>query len=57
MELLIDTGSTCTLVSNVNVFSGKCDTEVLGFYILEGLGLEVDPTMKQVRKAEALLAL
>jgi len=39
------------------VFAEKGDAEVLGVYALEGLGLEVDPTTKQLRKAEALLAL
>jgi len=31
--------------------------EVLGVDTLEGLGLKVDPITKQLRKAEALLAL
>ena len=39
------------------VFAEKGDSEVLGVYALEGLGLEVDPLTKQLRKAEALLAL
>lgn len=39
------------------VFADKGDTEVLGVDALEGLGLEVDPITKQLKKAEALLAL
>lgn len=39
------------------VFAEKGDSEVLGVDALEGLGLEVDPITKQLRKAEALLAL
>jgi len=99
IELLVDTGSTYTWVSNVVlerlnveakttrkfktidgrllerkvgevlveymnekatrmvVFADKGDAEVLGVDALEGLGLEVDPITKQLRKVEALLAL
>ena len=39
------------------VFAKKGDSEVLGVDALEGLGLEVDPITKQLRKAEVLLAL
>jgi len=39
------------------VFADKGDAEVLGVDALEGLGLEVDPITKKLRKAEALLAL
>jgi len=39
------------------VFADKGDSEVLGVDALEGLGLEVDPITKQLKKAEALLAL
>ena len=39
------------------VFAEKGDSQVLGVDALEGLGLEVDPTTRQVRKSEALLAL
>jgi len=39
------------------VFAERGDAEVLGVDALEGLGLEVDPITKQLRKAEALLAL
>jgi predicted aspartyl protease len=99
IELLVDTGSTYTWVSNVMlerlnvktettrkfktidgrllerkigevlmehmnekatrmvVFADKGDAEVLGVDALEGLGLEVDPITKRLKKAEALLAL
>jgi predicted aspartyl protease len=99
IELLVDTGSTYTWVSNVIlerlnvkaettrkfktidgrllerrigevlmeyvnekatrmvVFADKGDAEVLGVDALEGLGLEVDPITKRLKKAEALLAL
>jgi clan AA aspartic protease len=39
------------------VFADKGDAQVLGVDALEGLGLEVDPVTKQLRKTEALLAL
>ena len=39
------------------VFAEKGDANVLGVDALEGLGLEVDPTTKELRKADALLAL
>jgi len=39
------------------VFADKGDAQFLGVDALEGLGLEVDPVTKQLRKAEALLAL
>jgi len=39
------------------VFAEKGDAEVLGVDALEGPGLEVDPITKQLKKAEALLAL
>ena len=39
------------------VFAQRGDAEMLGVDALEGLGLEVDPVTKQLRKAEALLAL
>jgi len=99
VELLVDTGSTYTWVSNailkrlnveaktarkfktidgrllerrvgeiiieymgeratrMVVFAEKGDVEVLGVDALEGLGLEVDPITRQLKKAEALLAL
>jgi predicted aspartyl protease len=39
------------------VFADKGDAHVLGVDALEGLGLEVDPVTKELRKAEAMLAL
>lgn len=39
------------------VFAQEKDAKVLGVHALEGLGLEVDPNTKAVRKAEALLAI
>jgi len=39
------------------VFAEKEDFEVVGVDTLEGLGLEVDPITRQLRKVEALLAL
>lgn len=39
------------------VFAEESDASVFGLHGLESLGLEVDPTSKQVRKSEALLAL
>ena len=39
------------------VFAEAGDAHVLGVDALEGLGLEVDPVTRELRKAEALLAL
>jgi len=39
------------------VFAETGDAEVLGVDALEGLGLEVDPLTRELRKTEALLAL
>lgn len=39
------------------VFAEVGDAEVLGVDALEGLGLEVDPVTRELRKAEMLLAL
>jgi predicted aspartyl protease len=39
------------------VFAEQGDANVLGVDALEGLGLEVDPVSKKLRKTEALLAL
>jgi len=39
------------------VFAEPSDAKVLGVDALEGLGLEIDPITRQLRKAEALLAL
>jgi len=43
--------------TTIVVFAEEGDVEVLGVYALEGLGLEVDPTTKELRKSEAILAL
>ncbi|MCS7366136.1 MAG: hypothetical protein NDF54_11925 [archaeon GB-1867-035] len=43
-------------VTTIIVFGEEDDIEVLGVYTLEGLRLEVDPTTKQLKKIEALLA-
>lgn len=39
------------------VFAQGGDAHILGVDALEGLGLEVDPVTKELRKTEALLAL
>jgi predicted aspartyl protease len=44
-------------VTSMVVFARGGDASVLGVHALEGLGLEVDPITKQLKKAEALLAL
>jgi len=38
-------------------FAEEGDVEVLGVYALEGLGLEVDPATKKLKKSGAILAL
>lgn len=43
--------------TTIIVFAEEGDVEVLGIYALEGLGLEVDPATKELRKSEAILAL
>ena len=43
--------------TTIVVFAEEGDVEVLGVYALEGLGLEVDPTTKELRKSEAIPAL
>ncbi len=43
--------------TRIVVFAEKGDAEVMGVDTLEGLGLEIDPVTKQLRKAESLLAL
>ena len=43
--------------TTITVFAEEKDTEVLGTYTLEGLRLEIDPTTRQLRKIETLLAL
>ncbi len=37
------------------VFAEKDDASVLGAYALEGLGFEVDPVSKQLKKVEAFI--
>jgi predicted aspartyl protease len=41
----------------VLVFAEDEDTQVLGVHALEGLGLELDPTTKQLKEVEAILAI
>jgi predicted aspartyl protease len=43
--------------TTIIVFSEEGDAEVLGVYALEGLGLEVDPTTRGLKKSEAIPAL
>jgi len=42
--------------TRIVVFAEQDDSEVLGVDALEGLGLEVDPTTKELRKVRALAA-
>jgi len=43
--------------TRIVVFAERGDAEVLGVDALEGLRLEVDPTTRQLKKIEALLAI
>lgn len=43
--------------TRIIVFAEDDDAEVLGIDALEGLRLEIDPTTRQLKKVEALLAL
>lgn len=43
--------------TRIVAFAEASDAQVLGVDTLEGLGLEVDPITKELRKAEAMLAL
>ncbi len=43
--------------TRIIVFAENGDAEVLGIDALEGLRLEIDPTTRQLKKVEALLAL
>ena len=43
--------------TTIIVFAEEEDHEALGLHALEGLGLEVDPAAKQLKEAEAILAL
>ena len=42
--------------TTIVVFGLEGDAEVLGVHALEGLGLQVDPTTGELRRAEAILA-
>jgi predicted aspartyl protease len=42
--------------TRIVVFAEQGDAEVMGVDTLEGLGLEVDPTTKRLRRVEAFLA-
>ena len=42
--------------TTIVVFAEKEDASVLGAYALEGLGFEVDPVTKQLKKVEAFIA-
>jgi predicted aspartyl protease len=42
--------------TTIVVFGEKGDGAVLGAYSLEGLGLQVDPVTRQLRKVEAFIA-
>jgi predicted aspartyl protease len=43
--------------TGVVVFAERDDVEVMDMEALEGLGLEVDPVTRQLRRSESLLAL
>jgi hypothetical protein len=43
--------------ARVVVFAERNDMEVMGVEALEGLGLEVDPVTRQLRRSESMLAL
>jgi len=43
--------------TRIVVFAKEKDAEVLGVDALEGLGLEIDPITRQLRKSKAILAL
>ena len=42
--------------TTIVVFAKEQDEQVLGVYALEGLGLEVDPGRKRLKKTRAILA-
>jgi predicted aspartyl protease len=54
-EAIIECGGE--RATTIIVFGEEGDAEVLGIYALEGLGLEVDPTTRGLKKSEAILAL
>jgi len=41
--------------TTIVVFAKEDDAEVLGVRALEGLGLRVDPSTKELRRADAIL--
>jgi predicted aspartyl protease len=43
-------------VTTIVVFALEKDAEILGVHALEGLGLEVDPITKKLKKVEAISA-
>ncbi|MCI4460275.1 MAG: hypothetical protein JHC13_05210 [Acidilobus sp.] len=43
--------------TGVVMFAERNDVEVMGVEALEGLGLEVDPGTRQLKRSESLLAL
>ncbi|MHA1593882.1 MAG: aspartyl protease family protein [Candidatus Baldrarchaeia archaeon] len=43
--------------TTIVVFAEEMDNEVLGLHALEGLGLEVDPVTRSLKRVEAILAL
>ncbi len=43
--------------TTIVVFAGEREAQVLGLYALEGLGLEVDPRGRRLRRRAKLLAL
>ncbi|MFP3320151.1 MAG: hypothetical protein RXO24_06285 [Acidilobus sp.] len=43
--------------TRVVMFAGRDDVKVVGVEALEGLGLEVDPVTRQLRRSESMLAL
>jgi len=43
--------------TTIIVFTEEGNVEVLGVYALEGLGLEVDPATKELRKSKTILVL
>jgi predicted aspartyl protease len=44
-------------ITTIVVFAEEEDVEVLGVYALEGLGLEIDPITRKLKKSQAILAL
>jgi clan AA aspartic protease len=48
--------STGEKATRIVVFAMEGDAQVLGVDSLEGLGLEVDPTSKRLKKVESVLA-